>query len=199
MWRRIVSLVLFIVGFWGISERSALAQEVELEDEVAMREPARYFIGAGGGMYAKQPGSSEDPGVSVLAGRGLWYGPVWGLLQCSARTWAQLGLGSSGRFYSGVAAGVGFELFLGRYLSLDAYVGPALGVQAAQGPTMLTAGFSGMGGWGLHPFDDVRQTLRLGILMRADFSLYSSQEDQGANDCPGCPALVMHLGYEAPF
>lgn len=175
----------------------AYAQDrVEPDDVAPMRDAHRIFFGAGFAMFSGQPGSSEDGGGLVMVGTPLWYSPAWGgIFQLSARAWGTLGMGRSKTIYGSALVGAGFELFLGRYLSIDTYVGPHVGFLASD-EIFPVVGLGGMGGWGLHPFDDVRQVLRLGITMAMGFPIGVSDE---GNDCAGCPSLGITLGYETPF
>lgn len=189
-------LTLLLSALCCVAAPAAAQGRVELEDVAPMRDAQRIFCGAGLAMFSGQPGSVEDPGGLVMVGTPLWYSPAWGgVFQLSARVWGTLGMGQSKSLYGSALLGAGFELFLGRYLSIDTYVGPHVGFQAGDEVFPLV-GLGGMGGWGLHPFDDVRQALRLGITMAMGVPLGVNDVE---NDCAGCPSLGITLGYESPF
>lgn len=189
-------LTLVWLGLCCVTAPAAAQERVELEDVAPMRDSDRIFFGAGFAMFSGQPGSVEDLGGLVMVGRPLWYSPAWGgIFQLSTRVWGTLGMGQSRTLYGSALLGVGFELFLGRYISIDNYIGLHAGFQSGDRVVPL-AGLGGMGGWGLHPFDDVRQVLRFGLTMAMGIPLIANDVE---NDCQGCPSLGITLGYESPF
>ncbi len=158
-----------------------------------LEDPNRWSVNLGAAMWRDPIQDVGRPGLLVQAGRTLWVGPAWGnAFQFSARAHGVLGVTSEhGLLATGLTGG--FEFGLLSLLSLEVQIGPgAMGSLGTAGAA-FSAGMFGTGAWCLHPFEDQRQKLTLGILMTPMFTVTSNAPE---TDCPLCASLGASLGYE---
>lgn len=157
----------------------------------------RISIDVTAGMFGRFPGGLGEAGAGIVLGTPFWMGTRWQFGQFEAIALALFASSTTGRLHGTAAVAVRAHLYLGSWFSMEMHMGPAFGGQTGPGgPGTATVGFSGGGGYVLHPFDDHRTRVKLVTSM---WMLGGVRRDAG-NDCPLCSGhLGMAIGYEQAF
>lgn len=156
----------------------------------------RWTVAPMGAVYARYPGSMEDPGGGLEVTRSL-LGPVGGRwVEARLDLAANAGFGRSGTAYLLVAPAGRVNLHLLSWFSLELLLGVGAGTQLGASGVVPTAGLYGGGGYVFAPFEDKRRRISLRLKLAAMAAL---RRDPGNDLGVGAGLMGVGLGYEHAF